>query len=61
MIDNNLFCEISQEALEKFGKLRNSEDDLSTTVFLDREKAETLVLKVLDSAYDNNLARFRKG
>jgi len=53
--------EISLDALEKFGKLRNSEDDLATTVFLNREKAETLVMKVLDFAYDNNLARFRQG
>jgi len=52
--------EISLEKLEKFGKLRNSEDDLSTTVFLDSDKAEKLVMDVLANSYRANLARFRK-
>lgn len=53
--------EISLERLQLLGKLRNSEDDLSTTIFLDKEKADKIVKNVLGDIFRENMARYTDG
>lgn len=52
------FNEISPEMVKQFGKIRNTEDDLSTTIFLNKDKAEKIILNVLGDIFKDNVARY---
>ncbi|SEI86029.1 hypothetical protein SAMN05216327_104263 [Dyadobacter sp. SG02] len=50
--------EVSEERIKLFGKIKNSEDDLSKLAFLNKKKADVLIKGVLGNLYAKGIAAY---